>query len=175
MEQVKLSDVARLLGVTPEALKKHVRNIWPNKMENGKATYLNENEITEIKSKMTPTTKVAAVSTDTEMMQKAHDVMMWMNSKVQELQQDKKQLQIDLDKEKAWYSVKRVKNLGLLPNMTANEIWRPLKKWCIENDMRILSIFDANYGEVKTYHADAWNAVYGLDLYYGVKGTGDNN
>lgn len=75
-------------------------------------------------------------------------------------------LQIELDREKEWYSVKRVKLLGLLPDVSANKIWRPLKEWCILNNVQIRSIFDANYGDVKTYHARAWNAVYNLDLYF---------
>lgn len=75
-------------------------------------------------------------------------------------------LQIELDKEKSWYSVKRVKSLGLLPDLKVHNIWRPLKKWCIENNYQIRSIFDANYGDVKTYPAEAWKAVYGLDLAY---------
>lgn len=78
-------------------------------------------------------------------------------------------LQIELDREKSWYSVKRVKSLGYLPDLKVHDIWRPLKKWCIENNYQIRSIFDANYGEVKTYHADAWKAVYKIDLYYGGK------
>lgn len=78
-------------------------------------------------------------------------------------------LQIELDKEKSWYSVKRVKALGLLPDLTVHNIWRPLKKWCLENNQQIKTIHDANYGDVKTYHADAWNAVYDLDLYFGGK------
>lgn len=79
-------------------------------------------------------------------------------------EQKAKTLQIELDQEKSWYSVKRIKALGLLPDMKVHNIWRPLKKWCIENNVQIRSIFDANYGDVKTYHADAWKAVYGLDL-----------
>ena len=165
-DPVKLSEVSKLLGVTDEALKKHIRDMWPNKMVNGKATYLNQEEITEIKARMIPTTQVVAVSTDIEMMQKAQDVISWMSSKVMELSEINKSLQIELDQEKSWYSVKRIKALGYLPNMKVNNIWRPLKKWCIENNRQIRAIHDANYGEVKTYHADAWKAVYDLDLYF---------
>lgn len=42
--------------------------------------------------------------------------------------------------------------------------WRELKKWCVANGKKIKDIADANYGTVKIYHKDAWNAVYGIKL-----------
>lgn len=42
--------------------------------------------------------------------------------------------------------------------------WRELKKWCAANGKKIKDIADANYGTVKIYHKDAWNAVYGIKL-----------
>ncbi|VXA55292.1 conserved hypothetical protein [Acinetobacter proteolyticus] len=42
--------------------------------------------------------------------------------------------------------------------------WRELKKWCIENGKKIKDIADANYGSVKIYPKDAWQAVYGIKL-----------
>lgn len=42
--------------------------------------------------------------------------------------------------------------------------WRELKKWCLANGKKIKDIADANYGSVKIYHKDAWNAVYGIKL-----------
>lgn len=42
--------------------------------------------------------------------------------------------------------------------------WRILKKWCVDNGKKIKDIYDANYGSVKTYPKDAWQAVYGIKL-----------
>lgn len=42
--------------------------------------------------------------------------------------------------------------------------WRELKKWCVEHGKKIKDIADANYGTVKIYHKDAWDAVYGISL-----------
>ena len=75
-----------------------------------------------------------------------------------------KSLQIELDQEKSWYSVKRVQAMGYLKDMNSRKVWGPLKKWCIANNQQIREIFDANYGTVKTYHASAWEAVYGIDF-----------
>lgn len=42
--------------------------------------------------------------------------------------------------------------------------WRELKKWCVANGKKIKAIADANYGSVKIYHKDAWQAVYDIKL-----------
>jgi phage antirepressor YoqD-like protein len=58
--------VADVLGVTDEAIKKHIRELYPDLMRNGIVTYLNEEQITLIKQKMLPTTKVVGAITDLE-------------------------------------------------------------------------------------------------------------
>jgi hypothetical protein len=63
---MSLKEVALLFGVTTEALKKHIRVLYPEKMQNGIETKLNEEEITLIKSKMIPTTAVVGTNTDFE-------------------------------------------------------------------------------------------------------------
>lgn len=163
-------EVSEVLGVTAEAIKKHVRKYYPDLIQNGKPTYLNEQQVIFIKRKMIPTTQVVAAKSDHEMMGQIAESLMWLKTKIVNLEKDNETLQIELDKEKAWYSVKRVKSLGLLPDMNARSIWSPLKKWCIENDYQIKTIFDSNYGNVKTYHADVWKAVYDLDLYFNKEG-----
>jgi phage antirepressor YoqD-like protein len=64
--RMTVRDVAEVLGVTDEAIKKHVRDLWPNLMQNGITTYLSELHVTEIKQKMIPTTKVIGAMTDIE-------------------------------------------------------------------------------------------------------------
>ena len=80
------------------------------------------------------------------------------------LQQSNEKLQIELDEHKAWYSVKRVCLLGYFKSSESKALWRKLKKYSIEHDYQIKSIFDANYGNVKTYHKDVWLNVYGVKL-----------
>jgi phage antirepressor YoqD-like protein len=87
-EYMTVKEVAVLLDVTPEAIKKHVRELYPEKMTNGKATLLNEEEITAIKQKMIPTTSVVAVQTELEMQQKVVEVMSWMKTKIINLQKE---------------------------------------------------------------------------------------
>jgi len=73
-------------------------------------------------------------------------------------------LEIELDEHKAWYSVKRVCLLGHFKNRDAKTLWQSLKAYSIANNYQIKGIFDANYGEVKTYHKEVWKAVYNINL-----------
>ena len=70
----------------------------------------------------------------------------------------KEELQAQLDVSKDWYSIKRVAAMNGVDWKTFN--WRKLKEKSIELGYGIRKIFDANYGEVNTYHRDAWEATY---------------
>jgi phage antirepressor YoqD-like protein len=59
-------EVAEVLGVTEEAIKWHIRKLWPDLMRNGAVTYLSEAQITEIKGKMIPTSQLVGAITDLE-------------------------------------------------------------------------------------------------------------
>jgi anti-repressor protein len=90
----------------------------------------------------------------------------WIEEQKQKqlLEQNNEVLQIELDEHKAWYSVKRVCLLGYFKNKDAKTLWQPLKAYSIANNYQIKGIFDANYGEVKTYHKEVWKAVYNINL-----------
>jgi phage antirepressor YoqD-like protein len=64
--RMTVREVADVLGVTDEAIKKHIRELYPNLMRERVATVLNETQITEIKRRMRLTTKVASAITDME-------------------------------------------------------------------------------------------------------------
>lgn len=73
-------------------------------------------------------------------------------------EQEKEKLQIDLDYSKDWFSIKRVAAINGVDWKIFN--WRRLKEKSIELGHGVKKIFDANYGEVNTYHRDVWEAVY---------------
>lgn len=73
-------------------------------------------------------------------------------------EQENEKLQQELDYSKDWYSIKRVAAMNGVDWKTFN--WRKLKEKSIELGYGIKKIFDANYGEVNTYHRDAWEAAY---------------
>lgn len=73
-------------------------------------------------------------------------------------EQENERLQQELDYSKYWYSIKRVAAINGVDWKTFN--WRKLKEKSIELGYGVKKIFDANYGEVNTYHRDAWEATY---------------
>lgn len=73
-------------------------------------------------------------------------------------EQQNERLQQELDYSKDWYSIKRVAAMNGVDWKTFN--WRRLKEKSIELGYGVKKIFDANYGEVNTYHRDAWEAAY---------------
>ena len=72
--------------------------------------------------------------------------------------EEKKQLQIELDQNKEWYSIKRVAGIHGVNWKSFN--WRILKAKSKEMGYEVVKIFDANYGEVNTYHVDVWEQCY---------------
>ena len=73
-------------------------------------------------------------------------------------EQENERLQQELDYSKDWFSIKRVAAMNGVDWKTFN--WRKLKEKSIELGYGIKKIFDANYGEVNTYHKDVWENTY---------------
>ena len=67
-------------------------------------------------------------------------------------------LEIELDKSKEYYTVKRMQSL--YPGQHFK--WRHLKKVAEEMELPPKDVFDANYGTVKAYHIDVWNIAYDI-------------
>lgn len=68
-------------------------------------------------------------------------------------------LQITLDENHQWASVKRMEK-----EHKRSFKWQELKAYSLVNDYEIKRVFDQNYGEVNAYHADVWLAVYGVKV-----------
>ena len=49
---MKVSDLATVLGVTPEAIYKHAQEIFPDAITNGITTYITEGQVSKIKERM---------------------------------------------------------------------------------------------------------------------------
>lgn len=166
-ETMKIKEVAEALNVNEITVRRAIQAIAPDIIQNGKKTLLNESMVTAIKMRIEknhPDKIVAVEKTALEKKLIVQQAIMILNDEISQLKSENEILKIELDESKKWYSVKRVKSLGYVNWVSARKMWSPLKKWSIQNDYQIVSIFDANYGEVKTYHADAWEAVYGVKL-----------
>lgn len=72
--------------------------------------------------------------------------------------QEKERLQTELDYSKEWYSIKRVAKINDISWKSIS--WRKLKQVSVGLGIGVKKIFDANYGEVNTYHVKAWEIAY---------------
>lgn len=68
------------------------------------------------------------------------------------------ELKAQLDTSKDWYSIKRVAALNSVSWKKFD--WRKLKRIGEEMGYEVKKIFDANYGEVNTYHKTVWEKAY---------------
>lgn len=68
------------------------------------------------------------------------------------------ELKAQLDASKDWYSIKRVAALNGVSWKKFD--WRKLKRIGEEMGYEVKKIFDANYGEVNTYHKYVWEKAY---------------
>ena len=64
-----------------------------------------------------------------------------------------------LDLEKSYATVKKVEKAS-----ERKFDWRKLKDYCISAGLGWNRVYDANYGSVNSYPAEAWKNVYGIDL-----------
>lgn len=68
------------------------------------------------------------------------------------------ELKAQLDTSKDWYSIKRVAALNGVSWKKFD--WRKLKQIGEQMGYEVKKIFDANYGEVNTYHRAVWEKAY---------------
>lgn len=73
-------------------------------------------------------------------------------------EREKENLQKELDYSKEWLSIKRVAAINNVSWKTFQ--WRKLKEVGEQMGYGVKKIFDANYGEVNTYHRDVWEKAY---------------
>lgn len=71
-----------------------------------------------------------------------------------------KRLEVELDQSMQYASIKRMEMIyhGIKFD------WRMLKRTGVEMGIDAIDIFDANYGSVKSYHADVWREAYAIDI-----------
>lgn len=81
-------EVAWTLGVVPEAILKHVRELYPDAIRNGQTTYLDERQVTEIKRRMRPTTEVVGAVTSLEIEEMTLKVIAYHKSEADRLRSE---------------------------------------------------------------------------------------
>lgn len=68
-------------------------------------------------------------------------------------------LKIELDRSKKFSSIKAAEI-----RLKSKFDWKPLRNYCTSHELEMPKIFNANYGSVRTYPAEAWQKIYGVDL-----------
>jgi phage antirepressor YoqD-like protein len=86
--RMTVREVSEALGVDPEAIKKHARELFPEILRNGYTTYLNERQVTEIKRRMRPTTEVVGAVTAIEIEEMTIKVLAYHKAESDRLRAD---------------------------------------------------------------------------------------
>lgn len=68
-------------------------------------------------------------------------------------------MKIELDRSKKFSSIKAAEI-----RLKSKFDWKPLRNYCTAHELEMPKIFDANYGSVRTYPAEAWQKIYEVDL-----------
>lgn len=91
-KRMTVKEVAGALGVDPSTVTKRVRELFPDILQNGKTTYLNEVQVTALKTALTSNghlgqlSEVKNTTTDLEMLEKARDFMEWAAVKIKTIE-----------------------------------------------------------------------------------------
>ncbi len=129
--EMTISEVSRLLGVTPEAIKEHVRKLYPYLMKNGFTTHLNQEQVTEIKKRMIPTTQVVGAVTDLEMLENTARVIEWLQLKYKEAKKQTAALlprAMGYDRFLGTSNLHRMDEAAQLVGMGKNTLYRKLRE-----------------------------------------------
>lgn len=126
-----VKEVADILGVTPEAIKKHVRELFPESIQNGISTRLTDYQVSEIKKHMTPTTSVVGNFTELEMERMTVQVIQYhmnrnaeLEAKIAELEPKAETYDLCLSSER----LHSIQDLGKITGIGAQKIFVRLAK-----------------------------------------------
>jgi hypothetical protein len=164
---MSIKDVSGILGVDPEAIKKHVREMYPDLMKNGVTTYLDEKQVTEIKKHMLPTTEVVGSVTSLEMKEKTLEVISWLTQSIiqervlrQKAEGEVKMLVHDFNKE--YTTTEIAKELHLRSARELNDKLSEMKIQFKQNGTWVLysDYSGEHYTSIKNTVLDSGKVVY---------------
>jgi hypothetical protein len=176
---VTTKELAESLGLSVDTITNAANKLFnPSELNRrvingGNSLIFTELQATAIKIELQNHSKVAkngfttlTINNDLEAWELQKRLDAYKDRRISELTDQNEKLQIELDESKDWYSVKRVQLMGYLTDKDPRKLWRPLRRYCIEHNLRIKKIFDANYGDVAIYPGEAWKNVYGINLLF---------
>jgi hypothetical protein len=173
--RMTVQEVADQLGCNPETVKKHIREFWPDLMQNGKTTYLAPAQVTVILESIKRSTaehrgaesvslqrSVAGIETSLtpvlqlKMLQEQMNRI--YNAELTRVRADNTRLQIKADEHGTYLTVKRVARLNGLRWDSLD--WKRVKRSSQALELDCQKADDLNYGTCNAYHIDAWRDAY---------------
>jgi predicted transcriptional regulator len=156
-----VKEVADVLGVTPEAIKKHVREMYPEILRDGVMTYLNEEQVTAIKQKMIPTTQVVGSFTSLDIERMTLQVIEYHVSRVRELEEEVADMKPKAEYHDALEPIKEIlsrnKDGNRIALPTIYEVWgdcEEAKEGNWESEPRRLEYFKKIKNRIKAKDSD---------------------
>jgi len=150
-QAMTVQQVAEVLGVNPEAIKKHVRELYPDLMRTGVATYLDERQVTEIKGRMIPTTRVVGAVTSLEIAEMTLKVIAYHKDEADRLRRELAVAQPKIESaealakcETAMSITEAAKHFGLHPKLEVFPYLRA-RGYLTRDDLPTQSAIDAGY------------------------------
>lgn len=171
-ERMTIQEVAKTIGCTPETIKMYVRELWPGFMRRGVTTYLTEDQMTIVLDRIkTPVAsghsanlqvQLVGVSTSKSRALRVArlnaEIQKELEAEIAELKASEHDLQLRLGEAQEWFTVKRVASINGIDWRSIS--WRELKEASDYMAMPIHKEFDANYGEVNSYHVSVFKHCY---------------
>ena len=171
---MSVSEVATALSVSVDLVKKVIRKLRDDRtgvfeLKNKQGGYLlNEAEVTMIKLTLekNPHLDVAIMPrTDIDKELIIRQAMVFQDEKIAALRKQNEALQIRLDENMDWYTIKRIVGEKRMKITDERNIWAPLKRYSRDNGYDMPKVPDVNYPNgVRSYHKEVWQAVYGIDF-----------
>jgi phage antirepressor YoqD-like protein len=152
-----IKEVAEILKCSESLIREKIKTYFPDKMQNGIKTNLNEKEITVIKLDIQQNPHLAQsceVETDLEMMLLQKKLDLWKDRKIAELQKDNAIMKPKADAYDIFIDSSGLKSMneaGKLLKIGRNKLFEILRKKQIlmKNNLPYQKYLDLNYFEVK--------------------------
>lgn len=168
-----VKELSDLLEIHPDAIKRKIRVLFPVKMENGKETRLNYDEINELKKELkvtaeklpmqneqVPMQNEQLLTTFTNVMNNLNNTLQIINTRLEKLEnkQEVKQLEYIQD----YYSIIGYANFIKIPITMSNALilGKQASKLSKEKNKDIRKIPDERWGFVNSYHIDILKEVF---------------
>jgi DNA-binding Lrp family transcriptional regulator len=170
-KRMTVKEVAEALGYERDTIRKKVKELFPELVENGKTTLLNELQVTAIRQSLVPRTlalksEVDSALTEFDMMERAADVMRWLYAKVEQ----ERAARIDAERKnailmhvsKTYTATEIAKELNMRSAIELNKKLADMKIQFKQNDTWVLYADYANLGytEIKQTVLDSGQVVY---------------